>query len=307
MTEKISEKKKESKLMDVAKRMVIEQPVATIGALITLMMICVAIFANYLAPYGLNVMTTHVMVPPSIHFWMGTDNLGRDIMSRVIYGARVSVVVGLVATSISVFISIIIGMISGYIGGAMDLILQRFVDAFCCLPGLVILMVLLSLTGTGLWQIIFILGITSGIGGSRIIRGIIFTMKENTYLQAAVATGDTTLTIFIKHVLPNIFAPIIIIFSMGMPALILSEAGLSFLGFGIPPPVPTWGGMLSGNARTYMFHAPWMALFPGLALAILVFAVNMLGDGLRDVLDPRLRGGVGRYGIKVKKAALSQK
>jgi peptide/nickel transport system permease protein len=168
-------------------------------------------------------------------------------------------------------------------------------------------MVLLSLTGTGLWQIIFILGITSGIGGSRIIRGIIFTMKENTYLQAAVATGDTTLTIFIKHVLPNIFAPIIIIFSMGMPALILSEAGLSFLGFGIPPPVPTWGGMLSGNARTYMFHAPWMALFPGLALAILVFAVNMLGDGLRDVLDPRLRGGVGRYGIKVKKAALSQK
>jgi peptide/nickel transport system permease protein len=301
VTGTIKEKKKESKLMDVTKRMVIEQPVATFGALITLLMACVAIFAPLLAPYGLNEMTKYVMSPPSIHFWMGTDNLGRDIMSRVIYGARISVVVGLVATFISVFISTVIGMISGYIGGVFDLIVQRFVDAFCCLPGLVILMLLLSLTGTGLWQIIFILGITSGIGGSRIIRGVVFTMKENTYLQAAVATGDTTLTIFIKHVLPNILAPIIIIFSMGIPALILSEAGLSFLGFGIPPPAPTWGGMLSGNARTYMFHAPWMALYPGLALAILVFAVNMLGDGLRDVLDPRLRGGVGRYGIKVKK------
>jgi peptide/nickel transport system permease protein len=168
-------------------------------------------------------------------------------------------------------------------------------------------MLLLSLTGTGLWQIVIILGVTSGIGGSRIIRGVVFTMKENTYLQAAVATGDTTLTIFTKHILPNIFAPIIIIFSMGIPALILSEAGLAFLGFGIPPPTPTWGGMLSGNARTYMFHAPWMALFPGLALSILVFAVNMLGDGLRDVLDPRLRGGAGRYGIKIKKVPTVKK
>ena len=307
MADKTSEKKKDSKLMEIIKRMVVEQTVATYGALITFLMICVAIFGKYLAPYGLNEMTTHVMSPPSVHFWMGTDNLGRDILSRVIYGARVSVVVGLAAATISVAISTVIGVVSGYIGGVLDLIVQRFVDAFGCLPGLVILMLLLSLTGTGLWQIVIILGVTSGIGGSRIIRGVVFTMKENTYLQAAVSTGDTTLTIFTKHILPNIFAPIIIIFSMGIPALILSEAGLAFLGFGIPPPTPTWGGMLTGNARTYMFHAPWMALFPGLALSILVFAVNMLGDGLRDVLDPRLRGGAGRYGIKIKKVPTIKK
>jgi peptide/nickel transport system permease protein len=306
MVSKSLEKKKDSKLVEALKRLVIEQPMATAGGFLTLIMLCIAIFAPQLAPYGVNHMTGYVLASPSTKFLMGTDNLGRDIMSRVIYGARVSVVVGLVATSISVIISTIIGVFSGYIGGAFDLIIQRFVDAFCCLPGLVILMLLVSLVKPGLWQIIIILGITSGIGGSRIIRGVVFSLKENTYLQAAVATGDTTLTLFTKHILPNILAPIIIIFSMGMPALILSEAGLSFLGFGIPPPTPTWGGMLSGDARTYMFRAPWMAFFPGLALAILVFAVNMLGDGLRDVLDPRLRGGVGRYGIKIKQEAITK-
>jgi len=304
--EKSLEKKKDSKLVEALKRLVMEQPMATAGGVLTLIMLCIAIFAPQLAPYGVNHMTSYVLAPPSTKFFMGTDNLGRDIMSRVIYGARVSVVVGLVATSISVIISTIIGVFSGYIGGAFDLIIQRFVDAFCCLPGLVILMLLISLVKPGLWQIIIILGVTSGIGGSRIIRGVVFSLKENTYLQAAVATGDTTLKLFINHILPNILAPVIIIFSMGMPALILSEAGLSFLGFGIPPPTPTWGGMLSGDARTYMFRAPWMAFFPGFALAVLVFAVNMLGDGLRDVLDPRLRGGVGRYGIKIKQGAITK-
>jgi peptide/nickel transport system permease protein len=170
-----------------------------------------------------------------------------------------------------------------------------------CLPGLVILMLLTSLFGAGLWQIIIILGITGGIGGSRMLRGIVFSMKESTYLKAAVAIGASTPTIFRKHILPNILAPIIIIFSLSVPGTILAEAGLSFLGFGIRPPTPTWGGMLSGDARTYMFQAPWMAFFPGLALSLLVYGVNMFGDAVRDVLDPRLRGGVGRYGVKVKK------
>jgi peptide/nickel transport system permease protein len=133
------------------------------------------------------------------------------------------------------------------------------------------------------------------------LRGIVFSMKESTYLNAAVAIGASTPTIFRKHILPNILAPIIIIFSLSVPGTILAEAGLSFLGFGIRPPTPTWGGMLSGDARTYMFQAPWMAFFPGLALSLLVYGVNMFGDAVRDVLDPRLRGGVGRYGVKVKK------
>jgi peptide/nickel transport system permease protein len=299
--EKSTEIYKESKLIEGLKRMVIEQPLGTAGAVITLIMVLIAIFANYLAPYGLNQMTGMIMVPPSLKFFMGTDNLGRDIFSRIVFGARISVTVGLFATLISVTISAFIGITSGYIGGVLDLIVQRFVDAFMCLPGLVILMLLTSLFGAGLWQIIIILGITGGIGGSRMLRGIVFSMKESTYLHAAVAIGASTPTIFRRHILPNILAPMIIIFSLSVPGTILAEAGLSFLGFGIRPPNPTWGGMLSGDARTYMFQAPWMAFFPGLALSLLVYGVNMFGDALRDVLDPRLRGGVGRYGVKVKK------
>ena len=310
MVEKVSEnaaeRKKHSKVADVVIRMVKEKPLGTVGAAITLIMLLIAIFANFLAPYGMNEMhIDSVMVPPSAKFLFGTDNLGRDIFSRVIYGARISVIVGLVATLISVIISTLIGVVSGYIGGKFDLIVQRFVDAFMCLPGLVILMILVSMVGPGLWQIIIILGITGGISGSRMIRGIVFGMKQNLYLQSAVAIGGSTSTILMKHILPNILAPIIIIFSMSVPGTILAEAGLSFLGFGIPPPSPSWGGMLSGDARTYMFQAPWMALWPGLALSILVYGVNMFGDALRDILDPRLRGGAGRYGVKTKQRYLN--
>ena len=294
--------KKRSKFADAAIRMVKEKPLGTIGAVITIFMLLVAIFANFIAPHGMNDMfTDYVMVPPSAKFLFGTDNLGRDVFSRVIFGARISVIVGLSATLISVLISTIIGVVSGYIGGKLDLIVQRFVDAFMCLPGLVILMILVSMIGPGLWKIIFILGITQGINGSRMVRGIVFGMKENAYLHSALAIGSSTWSILRKHVLPNILAPIIIIFTMSVPQTILAEAGLSFLGFGIPPPNPSWGGMLSGDARTYMFQAPWMALWPGLALSILVYGVNMFGDAVRDIMDPRLRGGAGRYGIKVKR------
>jgi peptide/nickel transport system permease protein len=302
LSENTTERKIHSKLVDVVIRMWREKPLGTIGAVITIIMLLVGIFANFLAPYGMNDMHTDSLLhAPSARFLFGTDNLGRDIFSRVIYGARISVIVGLVATLIAVIISAIIGVLSGYIGGTFDLIVQRFVDGFMCLPNLVLLMVLVSMVGPGLWQIIFILGITMGIGGSRMIRGIVLGMKESTYLHSAVAIGGSTSTILLKHVLPNILAPIIIIFSMSVPGTILAEAGLSFLGFGIPPPTPSWGGMLSGDARTYMFRAPWMAFWPGFALSLMVYGVNMFGDALRDLLDPRLRGGIGRYGVKVEK------
>ena len=297
-----NEKKTRSKFADVAIRLIKEKPLGTVGAVVTLFMLFVGIFAGWLAPHGMNEMfTSYVMVPPSAQFPFGTDNLGRDIFSRVIYGARISVIVGLTATFISVVISTTIGVMCGYIGGKFDLIVQRFVDAFMCVPGLVLLMVIVSMVGPGMWQIIIILGIQGGIGGSRMMRGIVFGIKENTYLQAALAIGDSTWIILTRHILPNILAPIIIIFSMNVPGTILAESGLSFLGFGIPPPNPSWGGMLSGDARTYMFQAPWMALWPGLALSIMVYGVNMFGDAVRDLLDPRLRGGVGRYGVKVKR------
>jgi peptide/nickel transport system permease protein len=306
LTNQQAEKKKHSRFIGLVLRMVKEKPLGTVGAVITLLLLLLGIFANRLAPYGMNDMVGPSMQPPSSQFWLGTDNLGRDLLSRVIFGARISVIVGLAATSISTLVSTFIGILSGYIGGTFDLIVQRFVDAVMCLPGLLVLMVVMSIVGTGMWQVIIVLGILFGIGGTRMVRGLVIGIKENTYISAATAIGGSNSTIMRKHILPNIMASIIILFSMGIPGTILTEAGLSFLGFGIPPPNPSWGGMLSGSARTYMFQAPWMALWPGLALSIIVYGVNMFGDAVRDILDPRLTGGAGRYGIKVVKSQALQ-
>jgi len=305
---KTSETKKHSKFGELVIRMIKEKPLGTFGAVITVLLLLTGIFANYLAPYGIN--DYHVqsaLQGPSVKFLLGTDNLGRDLLSRIIFGARISVIVGLSATLIATIISTILGILSAYIGGTFDLILQRFVDAVMCLPGVVLLIVIISIIGPGIWQVIICLGISGGIGASRMIRSLVIGIKGNMYLQAAIAVGNSTPKIITKHILPNIMAPIIILFSMSVPGMILAEAGLSFLGFGIPPPAPSWGGMLSGSARTYMFRDPWMALWPGLALTIMVYGVNMFGDAMRDLLDPRLRGGVGRYGIKVPKMATIKK
>jgi peptide/nickel transport system permease protein len=296
------EPKKQSKPVELVRRMIMEQPLGTVGAIITLILLFTGIFARWLAPYGMN--DPHplsALQGPSFTFWLGTDNIGRDLLSRLIYGARISMIVGLVASLLSVVISVILGIFSAYVGGAFDLIIQRFVDAVLSIPSLLLLMVVISLIGTGMWQVIFCLGISNGIGGSRMIRSLVIGIKSNLYVQAAVSVGAPTWKILVQHILPNIMAPIIIIFSMTVPSVILAEAGLSFLGFGIPPPAPSWGGMLSGSARTYMFKDPWMAIWPGLALAIVVYGVNMFGDALRDLLDPRLRGGAGRYGTLLKR------
>lgn len=297
----VTEMKRHSSPFTFVKRLVKEKPLGTVGAAITLLLLLVGIFANFLAPYGMNESTADLMARPSLTHWFGTDNLGRDILSRVIYGARVSVIVGLVASAISVTISATIGMVSGYIGGTLDLVLQRFVDAVMSLPSLILLMVLISLIGGGMWQVIIVLGITLGIIGSRIVRGAVMAVRENTYIEATKAIGGSSITILTRHILSNIMAPIIVLFSTVVPTAIMVEASLSFLGYGIPPPTPSWGGMLSGSGRTYMLLAPWMVIWPGLALSIVVYGVNMFGDALRDLLDPRLRGGSGRYGIKVKK------
>ncbi|MBA7623592.1 Glutathione transport system permease protein GsiD [subsurface metagenome] len=225
------------------------------------------------------------------------------MLSRVIYGARISVIVGLAATALATLVSTFIGILCGYIGGKFDLLVQRFVDAVMCMPWLIVLMVVMSLVGIGMLQIIIVLGIVWGIGGSRLTRSAVIGIKENVYVEAAVAIGCPTTKILTRHILPNIMAPIIIYFSTAVPGVILTEASLSFLGFGIPPPEPSWGGMLSGQGRSYMFLAPWMVIWPGLALSIVVYGINMFGDAVRDLLDPRMRGGIGRYGVRVKKEA----
>jgi peptide/nickel transport system permease protein len=281
-----------------------EKPLGTVGLVITVILLIVGIFAKFIAPYGMNeVGVGPSLSPPSVHFWLGTDNLGRDLLSRIIYGAQISVIVGLIGSALSVVLSTIIGILCGYIGGAFDMIIQRIVDAWMCIPGLILMMLIVSIVGPGLWTIVVVLGISSGINGSRIVRSATMSVKENVYLQAAKGIGCSPIEILIKHILPNITAPLIVMFSTMVPNLIIQEASLSFLGFGVPPPAPSWGTLLTGDARRFMFQAPWLILWPGIALSVVVYGVNMFGDALRDILDPRLRGGVGRYGIKAKRIA----
>ncbi len=299
---RVAERKRHSRLVAFLIRLVKEKPLGTVGLVITIVLLFTGIFADLLAPYGMNEMTGAFKVPPlTAGHWLGTDNLSRDMLSRIIFGARVSVIVGLAASTLATLISVTIGMVSGYIGGKFDLIVQRFVDAVFSFPSLIITMVLISIIGQSMWTLIIVIGVVWGIILSRVIRSAVIGVRENVYVEAAVAIGCPTTKILTQHILPNIMATIIVQFSVNLPAIILTEASLSFLGFGIPPPTPSWGGMLSLGGRAYMFLAPWMAIWPGLALAIVVYGINMFGDALRDILDPRLRGGTGRYGVRVKK------
>ena len=286
--------KRRSRLADFFTRLWKEKPLGTASGIIVLLLILVAIFADVLAPYRYT--EPHLvdrLTGSSARYLLGTDHLGRDFLSRIIIGARVSILVGLVVTAINVVVALLVGGTSGFLGGKLDLGVQRFVDAWMAFPGLLILLTIMSIAGRGVPQVILVLGISGGIGGSRIVRGTVIGIKENVYFQAAEAIGNTRWRAFIRHVLPNIMPVIIIIFSMSIGGVILSLASLGFLGFGLPPATPDWGGMLSREGRQHMEVAPWLALFPGLALTITIYSLNMFGDALRDLLDPRLRGGEG--------------
>ena len=284
-------------MTDFFHRLVKEKPLSIIAGVVILLLILVAIFADVLAPFPHDeVNIVDRMQAPSGRYLLGTDQLGRDLLSRLIFGAQISLTVGLAATAVNVVVAVLIGGPSGFFGGRLDLAAQRFVDAWMAFPGLLLLLTIMSLVGRGVPQIIVVLGVTGGIGGSRVIRGAVIGVKENVYFQAAEAIGSTKWRILIRHVLPNIAAPVIIIFTINVGAVIISEAALSFLGFGLPISVPSWGGMLSREGREFMEVAPRLALWPGLCLTIVVYCLNMFGDAVRDLLDPRLRGGVGRLG-----------
>ena len=294
--EAIAQEKSRSKLAGFLVRFVREKPLGAFGGIITMLFFLTAIFCDLLAPYGMNeISVAPRLAPPSANYLLGSDQLGRDVLSRIIYGSRVSVIVGLTATALSTLISVLLGIVSGYIGGVFDLLVQRFVDAWMSFPGLVLLIVVMVILTPGMWQIIVASSLLFGISGSRIVRSAVIGMKENAYIKAAEAIGCSTRRTLLRHILPNIMASIIILFTTRVPAMILTEASLSFLGLGIPPPTPTWGGMLSIEGRRFMLQSPWLAVWPGLVLAFVVYGVNMFGDAVRDLLDPRLRGGVGRY------------
>ena len=294
--------KRRSRLAEFFIRLVREKPLGTISGIIILILILVSIFADALAPYPYSeVHMLDRMQGPSAQYLLGTDQLGRDFLSRLIYGARISLLVGLSATTLNVVVAVLLGGISGFLGGKLDLAVQRFVDAWMAFPGLLLLLTVMSIVGQGLLQIILILGIAGGIGGSRVVRGAVIGIKESDYFLAARAVGTPTTQILLRHVLPNIMAPLIIIFSINIGGVIITEASLSFLGFGLPASVPSWGGLLSREGRNFMEIAPWLAIWPGVFLTIVVYSLNMFGDAMRDLLDPRLRGGQGRYGTAVVK------
>ena len=283
--------KRRSRLADFLSRLVKEKPLGTTCGIIVVLLIFVAIFADFLMPYPYA--ETHLadrLQGPSAQYLLGADQLGRDFLSRIIFGARISLLVGLAVTTLGVTLSTLIGGISGFLGGKFDLVVQRFVDAWISFPGLLILLTIMSIVGKGVLQVILVLGIAGGIGGARIIRSAVIGIKENDYFLAARAIGSPVTATLMRHVLPNIMPVIIISFSMSIGGVILALASLSFLGFGLPPATPDWGSLLSREGRRYMEQAAWLALFPGLALTITVYSLNMFGDAMRDLLDPRLRG-----------------
>ena len=299
----VSEPKRRSGAAYFFVRLAKEKPLGTASGIIVLILILVAIFADILAPYPYDeIHLEDILQGSSAQYLLGTDYVGRDFLSRILYGARLSLTVGLAATALNVVVAVLVGGTSGFLGGKLDLAVQRFVDAWMAFPGLLLLLTIMSIAGRGLLQIILVLGIAGGIGGSRVLRGAVIDIRENDYFQAAESIGSSKWRTLIRHVLPNIAAPIIIIFSINIGGVIISEASLSFLGFGLPAKIPSWGGMLSREGRVYMEQAPWLALWPGLCLTITVYSLNMLGDAVRDLLDPRLRGGGGRLGADAAKS-----
>jgi peptide/nickel transport system permease protein len=279
-----------------------------LGAAIVLLIVVTAIFAPALAPYNFDhrVISERMQSPSREHI-LGTDEVGRDILSRIIYGARVSAFVGFGSVIIATVIAGTLGMVSGYFGGGLDTTVQRFVDMWIAFPFLILLLAFLAVFGTPLGpahagplvvepaqqraaQIILVLGLLFAIRDSRVIRGSTLSIRHNVYVEAARGLGANNLRILVHYILPNILPTIIVLATLQLGAAILAEATLGFLGFGIPDPVPSWGRMLSGIARSRVRSDPWLAFWPGLAITLAVFGFNMLGDALRDVLDPRLRG-----------------
>jgi peptide/nickel transport system permease protein len=260
------------------------------GMMIIVLIFLVAGIASFLAPYdpGKTEVSMKLKAPSLQHF-LGTDQLGRDVFSRMLFGSRVSLSVGFVAVAISISIGILVGAISGYYSGWIDSLLMRFVDIMLCFPSFFLILTVVALLGPSLFKVMVVIGITSWMGTSRFVRAEFLSLRERDFTQAARALGVKDRRIIFRHILPNALAPVFVTATLDVATAILVEAGLSFLGFGVQPPAPSWGNILT-EGRTYIFDAWWLTVFPGLAILITVLSFNLLGEGLRDALDPRLRG-----------------
>ncbi len=260
------------------------------GLVIIVITFLVAGFAPLLAPYDPGKTGVSLKLnSPSFDHYLGTDQLGRDVFSRMLYGSRISLSVGFVAVTISIFIGILIGAIAGYYGRWVDSLLMRFVDIMICFPTFFLILTVVAILGPRFYNVMIVIGITSWMGTSRFVRAEFLSLRERDFAQAAKALGVKDSRIIFRHILPNALAPVFVTATLDVATAILVEAGLSFLGFGVQPPSPSWGNILT-EGRTYIFDAWWLTVFPGLAILITVLSFNLLGEGLRDALDPRLRG-----------------
>jgi peptide/nickel transport system permease protein len=267
-----------------------QKPLGAFGAVLIILFLALAIGAQWLAPYPYDSSVAGRLLPPSLAHPFGTDANGRDLLSRIIWGARVSVTIGFGAVLLSTLVAVVIGVASGYFGGWFDLTVQRVVDIWISFPALVLLVSLVAIVGPGLWSTTLVLGVLLAPGTARVVRSAVLGMREQPYVESARCVGAGHWRIVRSYVLPNVSAPILVLATTQLGVAILAESTLSFLGYGVPPPFPTWGSMLSGTGRAYMLQSPWLSIWPGLAISAAVFGFNMLGDALRDVLDPRLRG-----------------
>jgi peptide/nickel transport system permease protein len=261
---------------------------AMAGALVVGILFVLSFLAPFITPYAPDTLDAYrVLMPPSAEHWFGTDELGRDVFTRMIYGARISLKVGFVAVGIAVTIGTAIGLLAGYYGGFLDSLMMRGVDIMLCFPTFFLILAVIAMLEPSIWYIMAIIGLTGWMGVARLVRAEVLSLRERDFVQAARALGASDLRIICGHILPNALSPVLVAATLGVAGAILTESALSFLGIGVQPPTASWGNMLT-SGKDYLEFAWWLSLFPGLAILVTVVAYNLLGEGIRDALDPRL-------------------
>jgi peptide/nickel transport system permease protein len=265
-----------------------ENGFALAGGIIVAVLFLFSFLAAYITPYDPSVIDAYnVLMPPSAAHWMGTDELGRDVFTRVIFGARISLKVGFVAVGIAMVIGTIVGLLSGYYGGWLDSFLMRLVDIMLCFPTFFLILAVIAVLEPSIWYIMIVIGVTGWMGVARLVRAEVLSLRERDFILAARAIGASDLRIIFRHILPNAMAPVLVAATLGVAGAILTESALSFLGIGVQPPTPSWGNILT-SGKDYIEFAWWLSLYPGLAILVTVLAYNLLGEGIRDAIDPRL-------------------
>ena len=261
---------------------------AMAGGVVVISLFLLSFLASYITPYGPDDLDLyHVLMPPSSAHWFGTDDLGRDVLTRMIYGAQISLEVGFVAAGIAVIVGTIVGLVAGYYSGWVDNILMRFVDIMLCFPTFFLILAVIAFIGQSIWYIMIIIGLTGWMGVARLVRAEVLSIRERDYVMAVRALGASDMRIIFRHIFPNAMAPVLVSATLGVAGAILTESALSFLGIGVPPPTPSWGNILT-SGKDYIEFAWWLTLYPGLAITVTVLAYYLVGEGIRDALDPRL-------------------